>query len=340
MKILIYAPNWIGDAVMALPMIRRTRKAFPGAEFTVFARDWVAPVYRFLGEVDLIVEFSRDEIKSFWSRRRIIKSLKQEDYDQVFLLPDSFSTAMTMFRARIPERIGYTGQFRSWMLTRRYPLDIGRTMHRSDKYCHLLTGYADNVEMGSPPRFDGLEVGPVDLPDSWDKSAITIGINPHSVATSRRWPEEYWVQLFESFTNENIQFVIFGGVDARSIGDSIRSQTSAAVLNQAGKTTLKESIRLMGECRIFISNDSGPMHIADAAGVPTIGLWGAGNTAKTGLRSEHSVNINADVYCSPCEKNHCINKEEPMLCMHSVTPDWVRDSAKDMLNSARPGGGV
>ncbi|MCF7804621.1 MAG: lipopolysaccharide heptosyltransferase II [Candidatus Marinimicrobia bacterium] len=334
MKILIYSPNWIGDAVMAIPMVRQTRTVFPDAEITVFARDWVAPVYRFVGEIDNIVEFSREEVKTSKSRRRIIKSLKVTGYDKAFLLTDSFSTAMTIFRARIPERVGYTGQFRSWMLTNRYSLKTGKSMHRSDKYCHLLSDYSDSISMGNSPEFDSLGNEEIQMPQGWDNAAIRIGVNPHSVATSRRWPEKNWIQLFDSYKDAQVQFIIFGGNDAREAGERLRESSGANVLNLAGETSLGESIRLMGQCQLFVSNDSGPMHIADAAGVPTVGLWGAGNTESTGLRSSPSVNLNADVYCSPCEKNQCINDDEPLLCMYSISPEWVRDTMDDLLESS------
>lgn len=330
-KILIYIPNWIGDAVMAIPMVRETRRVYPDDELTLFAREWVSPVFQYLRGIDKIISFSREEIKRRKSKRTLIHHLRQGQYDTVYILPDSFSTSWIMYNARVKERIGYRNEFRSWMLTRSKSLRETRGIHRSDKYIQLLQHLGGELRYGTPPRFQTTGTGDTDTLAGWDSTKVQIGINPNAVATSRRWPIPYWIRLMNSLGEESRQFVLFGGPGDRDRAKMIARKTSAEIINLAGRCTLDESIRYISRCNLFISNDSGPMHIADAAGVPTLGFIGAADITATGLRNSHSKNLYAGVYCSPCLKNHCINKKEPLICLHAIPPELVTEEAEYLL---------
>jgi len=322
-KILIYSPNWIGDAVMATPMVRETRRIFPESHLTVFARDWVSPVYRYVDGIDKIMTFSRAQRKDYSARQKLIERIQDQNFDVVLLLPDSFSTAWLMYRSGISRRIGYTGQFRSWMLTDQIPLKSGRSLHRSDKYINMLQSFEPDLNFGQSPQLELTNSEDFSVPKGWQVDKFHIGINPFSVATSRRWPQRYWQTLIDSLADDFVQFVMFGGPNDTEAAAQIVDGLKTQILVLTGKTSLEESIQLISKCDLFISNDSGPMHIADAAGVPTLGFWGAGDTSETGLRSRISKNLNADVYCSPCRKNQCINKKEPLICLHSLPPEMV-----------------
>jgi len=317
---------------MATPMVRETRRIFPDAHITVFARDWVSPVYRYVGGIDKIMTFSRAQRKDYNARQKLTQRIQDQNFDMVFLLPDSFSTAWLMYRSGIPKRIGYTGQFRSWMLTDRLPLKSGRSLHRSDKYINMLNSYESDLGFGESPKLEFTENDDFSAPSNWDKSKFHIGINPFSVATSRRWPQRYWQLLIDSMGDDSVQFVMFGGPNDTAAAAQITKDLKTPILVLTGKTSLEESIRLISKCDLFISNDSGPMHIADASGVPTLGFWGAGDTSETGLRSDISKNLNADVYCSPCRKNQCINKKEPLICLHSLPPEMVQSEVQYFLD--------
>lgn len=315
---------------MATPMVREARRIFPDDYIAVFARDWVAPVYQYVDGINEIINFSRSQRKNFASRQQLIQQLRKSNFDLAFLLPDSFSTAWLLYWSGIQERIGYAGQFRTWMLTNRLPLKPSRLLHRSDKYISMLHQFDSDLKFGETPALD-IPENPENFPTGWNTKKVHIGINPFSVATSRRWPHEYWQQLIDLIHDPRIQFVMFGGPGDKTTAEKIISGTNTEILNLTGKTSLRESIQLISGCNLFISNDSGPMHIADAAGVPTLGFWGAGDTRETGLRSDRSKNLNANVYCSPCRKNECINKKEPLICLKSLPPDLVADEIRYFL---------
>ena len=323
-KIIIYAPNWIGDAVMAIPMLKELRAHYPDVQIDVVSKMWVADVYSTITEVDSIIPFSRSDYKSRKGLNKIIEILKKQKYDTGFLLSDSFSSARLFFRSGITRRIGYMGQFRSWMLTDRLSKSAKVNRHRSDTYLRLLELVGIIPDFGKAPRINPKAVST--FPKNWNPNKIQIGINPNSNASSRQWPIIYWVSLIEMIQNMGAQIILFGGPFDVELNKIIIAQSGTEIINCAGGLTLEESMSLMAHCDLIISNDSGPMHLADAVGTPTIGLFGAGNIQNTGLRSQRSHNIDMEVYCSPCRKNQCPNKQEPLVCMESLTPELVFDT--------------
>ncbi|MCH8012125.1 MAG: lipopolysaccharide heptosyltransferase II [Candidatus Marinimicrobia bacterium] len=330
-RIIIRAPNWIGDAVMAVPMIQQTRRTFPRAHLTVLARDWVAPVYSYLDVIDDIISLSRNQKGNLYSQNTLINELREKQYDMGFILPDSFSSAWILFQSKIKLRIGYKGQLRAWMLTERLDLGVVEKMHRTDKYLKLLEPYATRISYGVSPQLSVKKVQKNSLPEGWDIDLIHIGVNPYSIAPSRRWPIPYWRELIRRLRDPLLQFLIFGSSDNLLNSKELTDGLDANIINLTGKLTLKESISCISQCNLFISNDSGPMHIADGVGVPTIGIFGAGDWTQTGLRSPHSENLASAVYCSPCKKNYCINKHEPLLCLYSLTAEQIAEKAYSIL---------
>ncbi|HKJ69206.1 MAG TPA: glycosyltransferase family 9 protein, partial [bacterium] len=116
-KILVYAPNWIGDAVMAVPAVKAVKLVFPESHLTLLGKTWVADVFQFVPEVDDLLTFTRAQRKSRQGRKELITQIREREFGMAFLLPDSFSTAYLLCRSKIPMRIGFANEFRSFMLT-------------------------------------------------------------------------------------------------------------------------------------------------------------------------------------------------------------------------------
>ena len=333
-KILVYAPNWIGDAIMAVPMVRTVKQVFPDATLTILCKHWVAGVYRFLPEIDDIVTFTREERKTRRTRSRLVNMIRSYAFDRAFILPDSFSTARVIFQSRIPERIGYRGQFRSLMLTRRLTLNEMAGRHRSDKYLHLLHPFGSELPYGLAPTLEKPEgPDPAALCPEYDPDKLVIGLNPQAVATSRRWPLPRWGELIRLLAAPGTQFILFGGPHDRDRSARIVRDAAGDVIDMTGRLPLQDSIALMSRCDLFVTNDSGLMHVSNALGVPTVGMYGAADISITGLRGNTYRNINADVYCSPCVKNTCPNTREPLICLTSITPEWVASEARALMDS-------
>jgi len=333
-KILVYSPNWIGDAIMAVPMVKTVKQVFPEAALTMFCKKWVAGVYRFLPEVDDIITFTRKERKARHTRSRIIERLRSQEFERAFILPDSFSTTRLIFQARIPQRIGYRDQFRSLMLTHRLSPRAGTGWHRSDKYMHVLHPFETELPYGLAPR---LEAPPApdmaQLCPKYNPDKLVVGLNPQAVATSRRWPIPNWIQLIDMLAASEIQFILFGGPNDQERSARVAREARGDIVDMTGRLPLQDSITLMSRCDLFVTNDSGLMHVANALGVPTVGMYGAADVRITGLRGNIYRNINANVYCSPCVKNTCPNEKEPLICLTSITPDRVAAEVRDLIAS-------
>lgn len=333
-KILVYAPNWIGDAIMAVPMVQAARQVFPDAYLTMFCKQWVAGVYRFLPDIDDIITFTREERKTRTTRSHLIQKVRSEGFDRAFILPDSFSTARLIFQSQIPERVGYRDQFRSLMLTHRLSPNEVAGWHRSDKYMHVLHPFSSDLPYGTAPRLATPEIPDIaSLCPECDPAKLMIGLNPQAVATSRRWPLSRWAELIRLLTTNGTQFILFGGPHDRDRSARIVREAEGNVIDMTGRLPLQDSIALMSRCDLFVTNDSGLMHVANALGVPTVGLYGAADISITGLRGNIYRNINADVYCSPCVKNTCPNTKEPLICLTSITPEWVASEARDLMDA-------
>ncbi|HKJ67278.1 MAG TPA: glycosyltransferase family 9 protein, partial [bacterium] len=208
-----------------------------------------------------------------------------------------------------------------------------RGWHRTDKYMYLLHPFSDTLPYGQPPKLT-LQSTPdyAGLTPDWHPDKVHIGLNPQAVADSRRWPISNWIEFIRSFDPAGIQFIIFGGPDDTRRTVKILEQVSGDVIDVTGKLALEDSIRLMTGCEVFVTNDSGLMHVANAIGVPTIGFYGAADITKTGLRGNIYRNLNAEVYCSPCVRNTCLNKTEPLVCLHSIPPAWPLQAVQDFID--------
>jgi heptosyltransferase-2 len=330
-KILIYAPNWIGDAVMTVPFISQLKQGYPDSEISIICKNWVADVFSTLPEIKDIIQFNREDYKVNYRSKKIAKKLSVETYDLGFLLSDSFSSARLLYKANITRRIGYRGQFRMWMLTDSLSLKKTQYLHRTDKYLQLLTLVSITPSAGKYPQISAPVASR--FPENWKDEKIHIGINPNSVAISRRWPREFWIEFIDRLSTPEFQFIFFGGPDDWESNQEIINKSNGNLINFAEKGTLVNSMAIMACCQLIVSNDSGPMHIADALGVPTIGLFGAGDTGSTGLCSKTSLNLDAKAYCSPCKKNICPNKKEPLICLYKITPEMVTEKSREILKN-------
>ncbi len=332
-KILLYAPNWIGDAVMAVPAAKVMKLVFPDSHLTVLGKKWVTDIFRFVPEVDALLTFTRSRRKFRQRQKELTAQIRNRRFEMAFLLPDSFSAAYLLFRTRIPHRIGYANEFRSFMLTTAIPLFEVRGWHRTDKYMYLLHAFSDTLPYGQPPQLTlGTTPDYPSLAPAWHPEKVHIGLNPQAVADSRRWPISNWIEFINSFDPARVQFLIFGGPDDTHRTAQIMAHVSGDMVDVTGKLTLQDSIRLMSGCEVFVTNDSGLMHVANAIGIPTIGFYGAADIQITGLRGNIYRNLNAGVYCSPCVRNTCLNKTEPLVCLESIPPAWPVQAVQDFID--------
>jgi len=324
-KILIRATNWLGDAIMSLPAIRAVRESFPGAHLTVLARPSVAGLYARERAIDQVLPYTAD-------RGRTAAELRRESFDCAILLPNSFDAALLAWKAGIPRRIGYRRDARGWLLTEAVAVPEPGEIPRHERFYYLELLRRAGLIAEYPPcaeiRLDGCaqarEAGMAALRDAGIRSPA-IGVSPGAAyGNAKRWlPERFGETaaiLARVYTGS---LVLFGSAAERPLCAQIAELfggAGTAVHNFAGETTLGQFIDLAAACRIFLSNDSGAMHVASALGVRTVTVFGSTDDTTTGPTGAWARIVREQVECSPCLLRECPIDHR---CMTRVTADRV-----------------
>lgn len=327
-NILVKMPNWLGDAVMATPILADLRAYFPGATITVMCQSNVAPLFTFDPNANEILSYKRP---SGWIHRRkhfeIIENIRKGKYDLGILLTNSWSSAWWLWRGRVENRIGYAANLRSMLLNKSvpYPKNI-ETQHLVKTYKMLLAPLGIPLS-DTPPK---LYLSPKEIQEAHDmlvrlgidpsKNSI-IGINPGAAYGSAKcWLPERFIELTKKLVEDkNVRVLYFGDPTGTPLVNNICSHFSEQVYNLAGKTTIRELMALINCCSAFLTNDSGPMHIAAALKTPLLALFGSTNEVKTGPSPLGQV-IHKHVECSPCYKRVC---PIDFRCMKGIEVDEV-----------------
>lgn len=335
-NIIVRMPNWIGDAVMAMPILADLKRKWPEAKITVMCQGVIGTLLEKDPHVDHIYSFKK---ANGWIHRLhrsdIVNTLCEGKYDLGILLTNSFSSAWWFLRGQVKNRVGFTDSIRRYLLN--FPVDYPENKeveHQVITYKRLLEPldipisqtpphlYLSPEEIASAHQF--LKNLGIDL-----NKQILVGINPGAAYGSAKcWPPERFKTLTERLIQNPDLFVLyFGDANTESLVSDICKNFSERVVNLAGKTTLRELIALINCCSIFLTNDSGPMHIAAALNVKLLALFGSTNEVKTGPYPKGIV-IHKHVECSPCYKRTC---PIDFRCMKRITVDEVYEQLQKMI---------
>jgi len=305
-------PNWVGDVVMATPVLEDVRGAFPNASITAMCR---RPLSELLEQDEAIDElFSFEKGSHEFSRRDysrdIIAKIEAGKYDLGILLTHSFSSAWWFWQSKIKRRIGYRGHFRSLLLTD--PLTPSREkIHQVLRYKRLLEPLGIPIS-GTLPR---LYLRENELRESkellyqrgYQRGAKLIGINPGAAYGSAKcWPPERFRALaMELLLQTDAAIVFFGDANTASLVKEISQGLPERVIDLAGVTSLRELASIIQACTVLVSNDSGPMHIGAALRIPLVALFGSTDDEVTGPYGQPNSVVNKRVACAPCMKRVC-----------------------------------
>jgi heptosyltransferase-2 len=338
-KILVRATNWLGDAVMSLPAIRAIREIFPHGHVTVLARPWVADLYAREKSIDRVIPYA--SLKGLRARRAFAARLRSERFDCAILLQNAFDAALITWLAGIPERIGYARDGRGMLLTQAIPVpepgDIPR--HERFYYLELLrrAGMMERFPAGDAIRLDGIaaarESGAAHLSVLGIDGSV-IGISPGAAyGNAKCWLPERFAESAAQLSGENT-FLIFGSDSERRLCGTVADQLGKAgkrVRNLAGETSLREFIDLAAACRLFLTNDSGAMHVASALDVPTVTIFGATDDTTTGPTGALARIVREHAECSPCLLRECPIDHR---CMTRVSSRRVAMVAQELLEES------
>lgn len=327
---LVVAPQWIGDAVMTQPLMARL--AARGESLTVAALPWVAPVYRAMPEALGVIEVPFQHGRLDWKSRRDVAESLRGRFDTAYVLPNSIKAALLPWLARIPRRVGYQGEGRPLLLTRRLPNPRGKPP-MTDFYSAL----AGPVEMpGTPPR---LSLNP----QLRERVLARFGLTPRTYfvfapgaefGPSKCWPATHFVvlarELYDRFGTPSL---LVGSNKERALAEEIAEAAPDACRVVAGSTSLLDAFALIAGARGVASNDSGLMHVAAALHVPQVAIFGSTSPLHTPPLNDRAkvlwLKDELGLDCMPCFQRTC--RYGHYLCLKSVPPERARDALIDVV---------
>jgi heptosyltransferase-2 len=353
-KILIRGVNWIGDAILIIPAIRAIRNAYPQAHISLLIKPWVFDIFKQNPDINEIILYD-ERFKGFTGRLKLAKLLRLKKFNMAILLQNAFDAALISWLSRIPERIGYKRHWRGPLLTKAIPVDKEiLKQHQVYYYLNLLKKIGlDSVEpqpyiyLTDDERRYAKKLLNTSL--STHHVSPVVGINPGATyGSAKRWLPERFAELIQRIINElNGSVIIFGSQSETEIVNKIVKEVNiqntkhpsplaphlSPILNMTGKTTLRELAALISECDVFITNDSGPMHMASALFVPIVAIFGSTDEAVTGPLGEGHRIINKKLSCAPCLKREC--PEGHLRCMTEITTNDVFNAVRETLPQKR-----
>lgn len=340
MRILVRAPNWLGDAVMCLPAVRALRERLPDARITVLARPWVAALFRREPCADEVVGYPDGSGLAAWRARLRLARALRGNHDWALVLPGSFESALVPWLARIPRRTGYDRGGRRRLLSEAIPLPARGSIPQHESYYYLelirRAGVLDELPSPRPIRLSGIEqarAGGRRLFEAMGFQGAVIGISPGAQnSRAKQWPADRFVHAAAVLAGElGAGVAVFGSLSERELAWRVAGglrRAGVRVLNLAGETSLEDFIAAAAACVLFLSNDSGAMHVASALDVPTVAVFGPTEWFATGPAGPRSVIVREPVECSPCMLRDCPTDHR---CMLRVTPERVAQAARDLL---------
>ena len=344
MKILVRAPNWVGDAVMAIPALEAIRRAHAAAEIAILARPAVADLYRdqpFANRM-LIYENSGRH-KGWWGREKLVGELRRENFDLAILCQNAFDAAWLAWRAGIPERVGYARDGRRPLLTKpiRVPKEGDIPRHESHYYMELIrrAGWIESRGEIAPIRL----CVPLSARDAAEATLLRAGaregawrcaIAPGaSYGAAKCWPPERFAALADRLILEcAADVILFGTPNEKEMAARICSSMKCDPISLVGQTSMRDLAALFSACSIFIGNDSGAMHVAAATGLPVIGIFGSTDPEGTGPVTPQFALIREAVSCSPCFLRSCPVDHR---CMTRIAVDAVFAAAQRVQHATR-----
>lgn len=335
-NIIVRMPNWIGDLVMATPVLADLKRAFPNARLTAMCRYPICDLLKEDPAIDEIFCFSKSSgFSRRVERRDIIEKLRKGNYDLGILLTHSFSSAWWFWLGRVGYRLGYECNGRKLLLNKSLPFPENiQNQHLVITYKTLLQPLGVPISDTAPHLY----LNQKELADARallrqrgipDK-ALVVGVNPGATYGSAKcWLPERFKEVTEKLLRDpDIYIVYFGDQATSSLVKEICKGLSSRVINLAGSTSLRELASIIGSCDVILTNDSGPMHVADAIGVPMVALFGSTSEVVTGPYRGGSV-IHKHVECSPCYQRTC---PIDFRCMKRIESDEVYQAIIKILS--------
>jgi heptosyltransferase-2 len=329
-RTLVISPNWIGDAVMAQPLLRLLKQAHPEREIDVLAPPQVVPVWKRIQEADhIMVTPFRHRALQLGERLKTASQLRERGYHDAYVLPNTLKYALIPWLARIPRRVGYKGEMRYGMVN---------VMHHDDTPPRSMVPFyaalAREPELPLPGQLARPSLVVAGEETETVAKRLGIALDRPLVAfapgaefgIAKRWPPAHYAQLAARVaeTLPGVQIALMGSPNDRETCDVVQSQAgpaAGAILNLAGQTSLDDAIALLAQARAVVANDSGLLHIASALNRPVVALYGSTDPNYAPPLSDMARTVSLRLECSPCRKRECPLGHHD--CMNKMSVDRV-----------------
>jgi heptosyltransferase-2 len=351
-RILVRSVNWLGDAVMTTPALMRLRQARPQARITLLSPEKLAGLWERQPFVDEVLTFSG--AKTVWQIGRLLRG---KGFDTGIAFPNSVRSALELWLARIPNRIGAgrgllltqsigrrsgaiemrkrsVGEIRERVRANSPPESVSAEAHHVHHYLHLVAALGASVE----PLAPHIQVSGDVMDETRRKFGLLqcagqpwFGMNPGAeYGPAKRWPAERFVEAAVALRkNTNCRWVIFGGNGDRDLAENIARETGELTLNLAGKTNLRELAAALKLCEVVLTNDTGPMHLAAAVGARLVAIFGSTSPELTGpIFSPRARIVRQPAPCAPCFLREC---PIDFRCLLGIRAETVVAAAMDCL---------
>ncbi len=321
---------------MCLPAIAAVRKTFPHSQISVLAKPWVTELFNICPDVDEVIRFQSPGIhEGITGKLRLARELKGKSFDMAILLQNAIEAAIIARLAAIPIRAGYNSDGRGILLTHSVQrTEEIRKVHQVDYYLEMVkflgfksAGRSVNLTLTEEHSTVSEEI--LNRYSIAGKEII-VGMAPGATyGPAKRWFPERFSEVADRIIDDfSAPVILFGSSDDRDSADKVQQSSKNKLVNLAGETNLKEAISLIARCNLFISNDSGLMHVAGALGIPTVAIFGSTNPVTTSPVGEKNIIINKKVNCNPCLKKIC---PTDFRCMDLIGVDEVYNVARGIL---------
>ncbi len=309
-KTLIVGPSWVGDMVMAQALFKAIKARYPNTMIEVLAPEWSRPLTERMPEVSasIAMPLKHGEMK-LKTRYKLGKELSTAQYQRCYVLPNSFKSALIPFWAKVPQRIGWRGEWRYGLLNDVHVLDKQKMPLMVQRYVALAYDKSQPLPQKLPRpalvvRQEEVNAALLRYQLSSERPVMVLCPGAE-FGPSKRWPESHYATLANHYLAQGWQIWILGSAKDAEVAGAIQAQTQGQCVDLTGRTALGEAIDLMSLAKIVVTNDSGLMHIAAALNIPLVAVYGSTDPGFTPPLNENVAIVKEKIACSPCFERLC-----------------------------------
>jgi len=342
-RVIVRIPNWVGDAVMAVPALRDLRRVLPQAHITLVSRPGSADIFVDADFVDEVLVYDRPGLAATWNQAR---EWRRRKFDLALLFQNAFEAAAIAFLAGVPTRLGYDTDRRGFLLTHSLPLPGWKDERHESFYYLNLVGqlernlYGTSASENTEPRFDlfvsedrkrkALQF----LHEHGARMNVPLALLcPGSInSRAKRWPAERYAGLADLLAESGVDVALIGSPGELDVSQEVCKHSQSKPIVLTGKTTVAEATAIISVADVLVTNDTGPAHIGAALDTPTLVIFGPTNPLTTYPLSASAEIIRRPPDCAPCMLRDCPIDHR---CMTGITPADVFERAFNLISRRR-----